>query len=71
MPDVHTDRVLLLDALALDGEQSTRALATRLGAHKAHVLLDLQVLKRAGLVVRRWDGGCTVWRRVGAEREAA
>jgi len=31
VPDVHTDRILLLDALALDGEQSTRALATRLG----------------------------------------
>ena len=71
MPDVHTDRILLLDALALDGEQSTLALATRLGAHKPHVLTDLQALERAGLVVRRWDGGCTLWRRVGAGREAA
>lgn len=71
MPDVHTDRARLLDALALDGEQSTRALADRLGAHKPHVLLDLQVLERAGLVARRWDGGCTIWRRIGAEREAA
>ena len=71
MPDVHTDRILMLDALALDGEQSTRTLATRLGAHKPHVLHDLQVLERAGLVARRWASGCTLWRRIGAEREAA
>lgn len=71
MPDVTTDRARLLDVLALGGEQSTRALTVRLGAHKPHVLVDLQHLEQAGLVARRWDGGCTLWRRVGAEREAA
>ena len=38
MPDVTSDRARLLDVLALGGEQSTLALASRLGAHKPHVL---------------------------------
>ena len=71
MPDVHTDRVRLLEVLSADVGQSTQAIASRLGAHKPHVLHDLQVLERAGLVARRWDSGCTLWWRVGAEREAA
>ena len=71
MPDVHTDRVRLLEVLSRDVGQSTRAIASRLGAHKPHVLHDLRVLERAGLVARRWEGGCTLWQRVGAGREAA
>ena len=71
MPDVHhTDRILLLDALALDGEQSTRTLATRLGA-RGYTVTDARGRGSRGVRDANWDEAANIRIEVICSRDIA